>query len=93
LQRFLTWTLGDIDLFFIRLEAQAEIARPTRRVDAVSRDPDDNRVLEAAIAGHADYIVTRDGDLLDLQEFEGIPIVSPARFLAILTLDDLDRAT
>ena len=56
---------------------------PTREI-TVSRDPDDNRILEAAVAGAADYIVTGDQDLLVLGEFEGIAIVTPTRFLAIL---------
>jgi putative PIN family toxin of toxin-antitoxin system len=54
----------------------------------LSRDPDDDRILEAALAGAADYIVTGDRDLLDLDEFEGIPIIAPARFLAILETSD-----
>ena len=51
---------------------------------AVVRDPDDNRVLEAAQAGFADYIVTGDRDLLELREFSGIPIVTPAAFLLLI---------
>lgn len=47
-------------------------------------DEPDNRVLEAAIAGGADYIVTGDRHLLDLNEYEGIEIITPARFAAIL---------
>ena len=53
----------------------------------VSRDPDDDRVLEAAQAGHADFIVSGDRDLLDLREFVGIPILTPTGFLILLALD------
>lgn len=56
---------------------------PERRVE-VCRDPTDNMVLEAAVAGEADYIVTGDEDLLVLQSFEGIRIVEPAEFLRAL---------
>jgi putative PIN family toxin of toxin-antitoxin system len=59
------------------------LVEPTHRIDA-SRDPDDNRVLEAAIAGEADYIVTGDRDLLELGSYEGIRIVTPAGFVALL---------
>jgi predicted nucleic acid-binding protein len=52
------------------------------RVEAVS-DPADNRVLEAAIEGKADYIVTGDHALLELGSYEGIEVVTPARFVAI----------
>lgn len=44
------------------------------------RDPDDNKVLEAAVAGNADYIVTDDKDLRTLTPFRGIEIVTVRRF-------------
>ena len=46
-----------------------------------SRDPKDNPFLGAAITGGADFILTRDNDLLVLGSFEEIPILSPAEFL------------
>lgn len=48
------------------------------------RDPNDDMVLEAAVAGHADVIVTADKDLLALHPFRGIAIVDPAAFVALL---------
>ena len=51
---------------------------------AVQRDPDDDQVLEAAIAGAAEYIVTGDQDLLTIGTYAGIEIVTPARFVEIL---------
>lgn len=56
---------------------------PQRRIE-VCRDRSDNMVLEAAVAGQADYIVTGDEDLLVLRLFEGIRIVEPAEFLRAL---------
>jgi putative PIN family toxin of toxin-antitoxin system len=47
----------------------------------ITRDPDDNRVLEAAVAARADNIVTGDRDLLTLTQFEGIQILTPAQFV------------
>ena len=52
----------------------------------VCRDPKDNCVLECAIAGKVDIIVTGDKDLLILSPFHGIPIVSPSEFSRILLL-------
>lgn len=46
------------------------------------RDPKDNKFLELAINGEADAIVTGDDDLLVLNPYRGIPIVSPAAYLA-----------
>ncbi len=57
---------------------------PTSQIDVVKRDPDDNRVLECAVDVDANYIVTGDEDLLELQEYQGIQIVSPAEFIQIL---------
>ena len=47
-----------------------------------SRDPKDDKFLEAAVNGRADVIVTDDKDLLDLDPFRGIAIVTPAAYLA-----------
>ncbi len=56
-----------------------------RRAIAVVRDDDDNRVLEAAVAGNCQYIVTGDRDLLDMEKYRKIVIVTPAEFLKILS--------
>jgi predicted nucleic acid-binding protein len=47
-----------------------------------SRDPKDDKFLEAAVNGRADVIVTGDKDLLDLNPFRGIAILTPAAYLA-----------
>ena len=49
------------------------------------RDPDDDKLLETAVVGRADCLVTGDQDLLVLDPFQGIPILTPAGFLAIVT--------
>lgn len=47
-----------------------------------SRDPKDDKFLEAAVNGRADLNVTGDRDLLDLNPFRGIAILTPAEYLA-----------
>ena len=54
---------------------------PTRRLQAC-RDPKDDFLLECAVEGNADYIITGDQDLLCLNHFEGIQILEPSEFLA-----------
>ena len=46
-----------------------------------SRDPKDDKFLEVAINGSADFILTGDTDLLELHPFHEIPIYSPSQFL------------
>ena len=45
------------------------------------RDPKDNMILELALSGKADFILTGDRDLLALGNFGGIPIWTPAHYL------------
>lgn len=68
-----------IDLVLLRGQAVA----PDTRV-AVCRDPKDDVFLGVALAGKAERIVSGDNDLLTLHFFRGIPIITPAAFLAEL---------
>jgi putative PIN family toxin of toxin-antitoxin system len=45
------------------------------------RDPKDNQILEAAVNGQAQVVVTGDEDLLVLNPFRGIPIMKPVDYL------------
>jgi putative PIN family toxin of toxin-antitoxin system len=64
------------------LEGSAELIFPVERVTGATRDPFDEMVLECALAGEADCIVTGDKKhLLVLGTFRGIPLLSPAEFL------------
>jgi putative PIN family toxin of toxin-antitoxin system len=62
------------------LLAAAELVTITERSTAC-RDPKDDKFLELAVNGHADLIVSGDADLLTLNPFQGIPIVTPADFV------------
>jgi putative PIN family toxin of toxin-antitoxin system len=53
----------------------------------VCRDPDDDKLLEIAVAGRVDCLVTGDQDLLVLHPFQGIPILTPAEFVAAVSRD------
>ena len=48
----------------------------------VCRDPRDDKFLELAVSGRASFLVTGDKDLLVLNRFQGVRIVTPAEFLA-----------
>lgn len=59
----------------------AEVVKPPPLPEPVCRDPDDDYVLALAIAAPVDFIVSGDDDLLSLNQYQGIPIVSPAEAL------------
>ena len=60
----------------------ARIVEPREVLFVVDADPADNRVLEAAVEGEVDAIVSGDSHLLGLVEWRGIAIRSPSAFLA-----------
>ena len=47
----------------------------------VCRDPKDDKFLEVALSGRADLILTGDADLLALDPWKGIAILSPKEYL------------
>jgi uncharacterized protein len=67
-------TLADYLSFFRLVTIRGEL-------NAVSRDPEDNAVLECALAVQARFIVTGDLDLLSLENFWGIEILRAAEFI------------
>lgn len=69
------------DALTLRLAPLIEIVEVVQRLQA-SRDPDDDKFLEVAINGRADVVVSGDGDLLDLNPFRGIVILTPAAYVA-----------
>ena len=69
------------DALLERVASLGEIIDVLQSIRA-SRDPKDDKFLEAAVNGRADVIVTGDKDLLDLNPFRGIAIMTPAGYLA-----------
>ena len=62
-----------------------KLVKSTKKINIVKNDPDDNKIIECAIASNSDYIITYDKKhLLILKEYEGIKIITPEDFLKIL---------
>jgi uncharacterized protein len=61
----------------------SEAVHPQERLAVIADDPD-NRILECAVAGKADFIISGDHHLTDLENFQGIKIVNPAGFLELI---------
>lgn len=67
--------------FIDGLEHLADMVEINTVIEAC-RDPKDDKFLELAVNGEATFIVSGDSDLLELNPFRGIPIVTPRIFLA-----------
>jgi uncharacterized protein len=70
--------------YMAQLRALAILVPVTTVVDEITRDVDDNVVLACAVDGQADFLVSGDRHLLDLQVFGGIALVTPEQFLQLL---------
>jgi putative PIN family toxin of toxin-antitoxin system len=66
---------------FVADLALSSVLVDVRGVIRLCRDPDDDKLLEVTIAGGAHCLVTGDQDLLVLNPFRGVPILTPAQFL------------
>ena len=67
-----------------RVVRVAKIVEPTLTLAVIKADPDDDRILECAVAGHADLIVSYDHHLTRVKAFQGIGIVRAIDFLRTL---------
>ncbi len=74
------WADGDIREALMVVGRHADLVKPEARL-RVLEDDADNRILECAVEGHADWIVSGDRHLLNLREFRGIRIVRASDFL------------
>lgn len=80
--------LGDETSFEITREIEDTFlfVFPKIVIKRIKDDPDDNAILECALAVDAEYIVTGDPHLLSLDSFKGMQILTPATFLTELNL-------
>ena len=62
------------------LREYANMVRPVPLASDLCRDPDDVKILGLAVVANVDCIVTGDKDLLILEKFQGIPILTPRSF-------------
>ena len=70
-----------IDQFLKKLARIAEITPGQLIIKAIKDDPTDNKYLECAVEGRADFIISGDHHLTDLKTFQGIKITNPSTFI------------
>lgn len=80
LTRKLRFSITSAEEAILLLRRKIQVVTPLPLPQPVSRDPDDDWVLATALAGDAVVIVTGDRDLLVLEQFRSITIVSPSSF-------------
>jgi len=70
----------EIDSFFELIELNCVLvnAKPLR---GICKDPDDDKFIAAALAGGADFIVSGDKALLDVETYQGVQIMNPSNLL------------
>ncbi len=78
------YSMADVGIFLTHLREISTIVRHLPKIVVIERDPKDDMIVACAVAASADYIVSRDKDLLDLGKYRHIQIVSPENFMQIL---------
>ncbi len=57
------------------------LTTPSKKVDVIKEDADDNKIIGCALECKADYIISYDKHLLNLKEYKGIKIVKPEEII------------
>ena len=83
-QKYIRATAEELDLFLAAISLVADEVEGSTEVRVVNDDPDDDKYLAAAVDGRAGFIVTGDTHLLNIEEYEGIRILTPRFFLHLL---------
>ncbi len=71
----------EMHLTIQKIISLSKIVEPSEEIKIVEDDPDDNAIVECAVEGNVDYILSQDKHLLNLGEFRKIKIVNPENFL------------
>lgn len=71
------WSIKDSTYFIDTLREVVEIVEIKEKLNVITQDPDDNKILECAKSGKANLVVSSDQDLIKLKQFEETAIVHP----------------
>ena len=62
----------------------SKIVIPKGKLNVVKDDPEDDKILECAVEGNVDYIISYNKHLLKLKKFKEIKIITPEEFLKLI---------
>lgn len=86
LRKKFNWESWQISQIIDEIREAATLVIPHQILSVIKRDEDDNRILECALEGNAQYIISGDKrHLLPLKDYRGIKILSPSEFLKLFT--------
>jgi hypothetical protein len=81
----------ELDAWVESLGVLADVVSGVPDVRVVESDPDDDAYVAAALDGRADFIVSGDRHLVELEEVQGVRIVTPRQFLDLLVSTETSR--
>jgi len=85
LRKKFNWESWQISQTINEIRETATLVIPYQTISVIKKDEDDNRILECAVEGKAQYIISGDKHhLLPLKEYQGIKILSPTEFLEVI---------
>ena len=70
-----------MQIILTELMSISDFVNPSETINIVAEDPEDNRILECAVAANADYVITGDSHLLKLNKYLNIDVLNVAVFL------------
>lgn len=74
-----------IDADIARIRRPSHLVEDPPQVQVVERDPTDDQFFSCTLAGRAEIIVSGDPDLLEIGAHQGVQVLSPFAFLALIT--------
>ena len=77
---------AEIQSLVKNLKTFSRIVSKKQTILVIKDDPDDDKFVEAGVAGGANFIVSGDRHLLDLGEYRGIKIITPREFVKMLEI-------
>jgi len=74
----------NIDSYLQLIASIAQVVNPLSPIEGIVRDPNDDMMIACAAEARAQHIISRDKDLPSLGRYEGVEVVRPKEYMAIL---------
>lgn len=79
----LPFSEDQVDELVTKVLSISRVIEPEVNIEAVADDPDDDKILECAVAGDVDCLVSGDSHLLALENYRDMSIYSPAELIRL----------